>query len=505
MKKLSWKSISIFLTMVFSVIIFYSFRYSREGKSMEQLIGFALQSLAVVTLLYAVLVLLETYLFRFRKIILPIFFFAYFFLIWNLCYHSRGIPVHDSRMVYEGGLYFAGLKDDLTWTYFARYNNNLMPAVVLGMIYRLAGLVGFKDVYYAGLLFNISQVMVSMYCIYQICYRITKECAASWLSMLLFGLYFPVFAHTQSVYTDAFSVAVGILSVYTWIWIREKELSKKQKGLGYFLLGIVLCLGFAMKITSLIPFIAIWGYVLVFDSWGEKLWILIPVGVLFLFALGCSRYEKTLPSIAHYDTWGFPRFSYFIALGMERDGSYLMESEYVNTMAQIYGMEEKKAYTRKFIWEHRKAFVDKEHLVPKLVYNFADGTMAGVDFYREVDPSKAGSVYQYVAGTDWRTENYRSRITGHWYLILILGLLAALACTIRCFKGAFMHPGMLIALLSILGIFIYVMISEANNRQLYNHLPWFMCLAGIGLWNIRCVLKWIVSGNNSRMKQKMNS
>lgn len=43
------------------------------------------------------------------------------------------------------------------------------------------------------------------------------------------------------------------------------------------------------------------------------------------------------------------------------------------------------------------------------------------------------------------------------------------------------HPGIFVPMITMLGIMIYLMIFEANNRQLYNHMPWLVCVGVNGL------------------------
>ena len=65
-----------------------------------------------------------------------------------------------------------------------------------------------------------------------------------------------------------------------------------------------------------------------------------------------------------------------------------------------------------------------------------------------------------------------------------------LILTSLCFLGELLsrekerEAGRVVAMLSIAGIMCYVMLSEANNRQLYNHLPWIMIAANVGLWRL---------------------
>ena len=62
-----------------------------------------------------------------------------------------------------------------------------------------------------------------------------------------------------------------------------------------------------------------------------------------------------------------------------------------------------------------------------------------------------------------------------------------IACVLRTFakkNSKKESPIVFVPIMSVCGIMMYVMIFEANNRQLYNHIPMIFSAANIGIWEL---------------------
>lgn len=75
--------------------------------------------------------------------------------------------------------------------------------------------------------------------------------------------------------------------------------------------------------------------------------------------------------------------------------------------------------------------------------------------------------------------------SGYFYTILILLICGAIKCLtgrlpLKDERLAFY----LIAQLTLFGLFIFLMLWEANNRQLYNHMPWLAAACAMSLNNL---------------------
>lgn len=421
----------------------------------------------------------EPFLKKHGRLFLILFLTAYGITVYVLGVLSRGIPVNDSGVVYQGAQYMAGLSEEIVWQYFARWHNNIMPMMYLGFLFRIAVFFGIKDPWYFAVAVNTVYVLIALYCVFWLGSRRERHGTASgWLGMLMLALYFPIFGHTQSMYTDAFSFCYGIGGFC--LWLRNQESGRKgvKYQLGNVLAGLVWAVGAQLKMTIVISLVAVVCYQLLFGGLKEFLRrctaaILLVTAV----AVGCSCYIKTLPSREYENAWGMPFVGYLIALGLERDGSFDLESEYFNGVCGEEGRD-KWLYTKAYIWEHKGNFFDREHVVSKLRHNFASGTMIASDFLWTAE--REGFVYQCISYWGEYRVPYRTWITGYWYMVLGLGVVAWFSRAVLC-RGK-EDVVVFTAILSMFGIMLYAMIGEANNRQMYNHLPWFFCVANMGMW-----------------------
>ncbi|MCX4304853.1 MAG: glycosyltransferase family 39 protein [Acetatifactor sp.] len=466
----------IFLTVILCVA------QTKDGIRAEQLMPPIFGSLVLFLLLVFILVKLEGILEKYQKIFLPLFLGCYALVVYVLCLRSRGIPVHDSLSVINGARYFAGLTDEMSWTYFASCPNNLMPAVYLSFLFRIAHFFGAEDGWYFAVAVNVVMLLAALYCVFRISGRVSwHKTASSWSGMLILAMYFPILGHTQSLYTDAFSFCFGVTAFYIWLRNQEKRVGGWRQQAGNVVAGIIWAVGMQLKMTVAISLIAVLLYLILFRRARD---IISRCGIIFLIvaavALGCRAYADSLPTQEYKDTWALPTASHFIAMGLIGDGGFDMYSDYFVTMTGTWGMEEKKRYIREFIWENKGNFLDPEHVHAKLRNNFAEGTMGASIFFHSAESH--GLVYNCISYQGAHSWGYRVRIDGYWYMILIL--------TSLCFLGELLsrekerEAGRVVAMLSIAGIMCYVMLSEANNRQLYNHLPWIMIAANVGLWRL---------------------
>lgn len=423
----------------------------------------------------------ESFLEKYRKPLLTVFLVLYGVTVFLLGVGSRAHPCNDSGEVYQGALYVAGLSEDIGWHYFARCHNNVMPMLYLGALFKLAAWLGIKDVWYAAVTVNVLYVLAALYCVFWLGRRRGRHKEASaWLGMLMLAFYFPILGHTQSTYTDAFSFCFGIGAFCLWLRNQESGRTGRRYQLGNVLAGLVWAAGTQLKITVVISLVAVVCYLILFAGLREAARrCAAAVALVIALAVGCSSLIKVLPCKEYEDAWGLPTLGYFIAVGLTGNGGWDPDSEYFGRVCGEWG-KDKWTYTKQYIWENRGNFVDPEHLTAKLRHNFAVGTMVASDFFWM--PEKEGLVYSCAAYLGEHHEPYRIWITGYWYFFLIMGFIAWLSRAVLS-RGR-EDIVIFVAIMSMFGIMLYAMISEANNRQLYNHLPWIATVANMGMWII---------------------
>lgn len=437
-----------------------------------------LLALGLITTLFFVAKKLNSFLEKYHKILFPMFFILYGIFLFGVSSYSRCIPMYDSASVYDIALHMAGLTEDVNWAYLARCSNNIIPTIYLSFLFRLGHLLQLKDVYYVAIFANTIQILLSLYCTFYICKKFSHySYSAGWTGMLLLATYLPIISHTQSVYTDAFSFCFAIVAFYIWKNNQEKRQFKKRFHAVNLLVGILWGIGGGIKATVLIALVALSLYLLMFKGLKGLLQnALIFVGCL-LTMVSLNIYASTLPCEPLKETYGAPTITYFIGIGMEGDGRFTMESEFLNKLYAIEGYENRADWAKQYIWENRDVFVDPGHVLSKVRYNFASGGFKASDFMRKTD----NRTIMYECMSDDGIYNYRFYMifTAYYYMLL---LLMVISCVLELFIEKKPEPERFIPPMSMFGIMLYMMLCEANNRQLYNHLPWLICSGSIGLW-----------------------
>lgn len=473
-----WKCFLIVFAAGLLVTIFLCMIKSQDGLLPADMIILPFVCMLGAAAVCAVILRLERFLAHYQRVLLPGCLIIYGIVIFYFGIRSRGNPVHDSLSVINGAKYMAGMTDEMNWTYFARWNNNIMPMVFLSVVFRLGAALRFSDVYYFAVILNTLQVVAALYCVFKISSHYAEHStAAGWMGMGLLAVYFPIFGFTQSLYTDSMSFCFGIAAFYIWLCNREKGRTGWKYWLNNLAAGILWGIGTNIKVTVVISLIAVFLYLILFDDrhavLGNLCTVLLPAAVIMIF---CSLYAASLPSKEYNDTWGVPRSTTHLGIGLMGDGSWDTDGEFFVGVTEIYGMAEKEAWARQYIFEHLDQFVNADHMIAKLRHNFASGAMNASDFLSTAD--NHGFVYNCISYEGAYRIPYRKWITAYWYMLLLL-------CAAACFfhtKKETVDPRFFVPIVTLFGIMLFVMIFEANNRQMYNHLPWIVCISNLGLW-----------------------
>ena len=404
-----------------------------------------------------------------------IYMFFYGILLYYLSVHGRSEPIHDQAAVYQGALYFANLSESAPWEYFAKYNNNIMPSVILGIIFRIGSFGNTCDPFYFAVFINVIQIIITMYILFKL---ILKRCSPfyAWIGILIFSLYIlPQAAHCMSLYTDAMSFSFGIIGFYLW-----EKYASANSNLSFlaktFILGILFGIAAIIKVTAIIPLIAITGYTLIKRDFKAFYITLCTIIISALFFLLCGHLTSLLPSEDLRDMYGTPKWSYWIGIGLQGNGGYNDNQDYVTHLNTIYGITNKEAWSKQYIQEHLSQFIDKHHIISKLRYNFANGSLGSGTFVQMTEPNNIFyKLMHYDGNLFWR---YSLVMTGIMYFMYSCILLAIIS---NFYKQNSIDSTLVVSLFSIFGIMLYVMLFEANNRQLFNHLPWFVLATTCGL------------------------
>ena len=356
--------------------------------------------------------------------------------------------------------------------YFLVYSNNLKPMLLLSLLIRCAKLLPVTT-YHFLLALNVLQVLLTVFC----CgYLAEKDGDSRWRFPVLiaFVLFIPLWGMTSAFYTDSMSFGLGIICLALW-----KRAGKEpgRKSIPWIVLSaVVAALAAAWKITALIPVNA--GILVLLWKKALRNWkpAVLFVTTFLLCMLGLNLWVNSYEVAKEAKNTANPVLSW-VALGMNDDGSFSNNLAYADVLNALPTAEEKKIYTREYMRENKSSLWDKSHWKKKLARNFADGNMGVRDFlYIEYDDETLlWNCFSPWGKYWWRASEYCFCYLGAMYALLALG---AAGCLRQVIHGEEPPSMLMICQLAFFGIFVFLMIWEANNRQLYNQMPGIL-LGGI--------------------------
>ena len=430
-------------------------------------------------ILYLILYKMQNFVEKITPFALPAFLVCYGIVLYVLAITGRGNPVHDQEAVYQGAMYFAGLSEEMPWEYFARCDNNTMPALILGGVFRVGSLGGMVDPYYFAVFTNVAQVLISMYCLYRLS-EARNGVAGGWIAVFMLAGCVPVVGHTLTMYTDSMSFYFGISALYIWQFGIDGKTEKKS-WFTYILIGLLLGIAGLIKMTALIAGAALLGYSILCADKQKITRSIVVIAVSLVVVMAGKSMTKMLPCEEMRDSYGLPSISYFLGIGIKGNGGYVDNQEYSAMLNTIYGLEAKKEWSDQYIRENLYEFLNKDHVIQKLRYNFASGGMGCAIFVQNLNQDHwLYRTMHHEGDLYWRYNMITTPYIYAFYGLIFIGMVLCLV------KRKDKDATFAVSLIAIFGIMLYLMLFEANNRQLYNHLPWFVLAAACGLseiWN----------------------
>lgn len=409
---------------------------------------------------------------------------------------GRNMPdsLGDYGQVWTGAAELAGGEGLSQEWYFKIYSNNIKPMLFLSVLFRLSSAMGMKDPFYFVLIFSVLEVVGAAWSAGVLVGDSPEESRRYRIPvLLLFVFLLPIWANTQAFYTDSMSFCIGIMAL-AGIKLALRTESRGRRLLLLGGTGLLVALGFAIKVTIVIPLIA--GFlVLLFcgrirELLRGKIWIFLLFAAIgsVLSNWWAGSYEIT--QIAKETSE--PVIDW-IALGMKGDGSWEGNKEFVLYALQLPTKADKIEYTKAYIWENRREFVNPEHLLQKLRCNFASGSLGAWNYsYYQLKPGNL----LYELFSPWGKHFWRSSQFCFCYLFAnyLLIFLGAVVSVVFLFQKKGVPVMKKITDLTLLGNIIFLMIWEANNRLLYNQAPMILLC---GVLSVRMVLAYLQAAKSN--------
>ena len=390
-----------------------------------------------------------------------------------ISYNVRSSPssLIDYKVVYNSALELNNNQTLSDEPYFYLYYNNIFPTYFLKNYIGILKLFHIQDIHFFIILLGILSTIITICsCIYLI-YDKYKDYSNVFLLVIMFLCFLPIWPISQTVYTDQISLFIAPL---TLALLKASNYYNKNKKIIFLILSaLILAFGRMIKITTLIPMIASILVYLLQSNYNPKhkknILIFYISFILFLsiFQLSIASTNLAKKSKKTSDpiiTW--------IALGLKDNGGFIKNSDFIANVHNLPNKQEKTKYVRNYISKNKNNFLNIDHLIKKLQFNFANGYFGLYDYvYQYTNPYKK-NIIQELFSHNGKYYNY----TYYYAFCFIFGIyfiyLSGYIITIvNIIKNQKISKLTLIIDISFLGYFIFLMIFEANNRQLYNFTP----------------------------------
>jgi hypothetical protein len=384
----------------------------------------------------------------------------------------RSEPHTDYGSVYQMALNLAkGESGESYWSYFARWGNNIGVMTVLSIILRIGLFLGFQDPYYFALLCNVIQVTVGLLCVFYLSGQFgSHKFVNQWMTVSLWLLWTPIWGNTNIFYSDQLSFGVSILAFTIWYYGKQRKRKIIWQAVAGFLWGV----GAVIKITVLISLIA---FIITFFLYEYKrhirdlvITLCATLAVLFAFSL----YTQTLPSQKLKDSLQAP-VEYWIALGLQKDGSYASGMDFALECLNAVTLADRTQIAREEIVENWRSFFLLSHLVEKARNNFAIGDFGASGYLSK--PMVQNILWEWFSQDGAYFWKYACLSVSFWFAILLILCLGSSITFIESIKHKKCENGQrlfFLCTLTVFGICLFVMLWEANNKQLYNQTPWLL-------------------------------
>lgn len=426
---------------------------------------------------------------RISHICLAVYTVLYGICIYIVSLILRSYPVTDYGNVYFTAYDLAAGRPVEDWSYFSMWTNNLGVLTLLASCMRLGMRLGFAEPYYFVLGLNVIQVMAALVSIYYLAGKIgAKSVSRQWFAVAVYTFWLPVWTCTNAFYSDQMSFGGSVTAVALGLYahdLRGRRDRKMTAAAAALAAGVIWGVGVTAKATSAVALVALAVTLLLRRNRRD---LDRKQAIAFLLALtltagGLSVISKGFPSREDEHRLKMPT-EYWLAMGLMGNGSYAENEDLVQQCYRCKNVDVRRDFCREMIRENWKNMFQAQHLMEKTAMIFASGDISPTSHIYPYEESLLWHWVYWEGDYYWK---YACLTTGYFYAVMLFMLLGALLRTFNANEGesglAFM------TYLTVFGLFVFLMLWEAQNKQLYNHISWMTLAAVCGAESLMILIR----------------
>lgn len=405
---------------------------------------------------------------RLWRYLLSAFLILFGVTLFAASYLLRSEPITDYWNIYDAAQRLAAGQEVQNWEYFARWHNNVGAMLVLALLFKVSSLFPFvTDSYYVILFVNILQVVMTIVCLSYLAGKGAKRhsVAASLMALIMGSLWIPIWANTSIFYSDQLSFGAAVFGLTLLVRSEEKESIRYRLG-HTIAAGIFFGVGFLIKATSATVVIALFLGIFLFGMW-KKHWkqTAAVAGVMVIVMLCYQGYCKNLPYQKDVDKLKAP-IEYWIAIGLSGAGTYGDNEEFAIRCLTAQNLEERTWIARQQIANELPNLWNADHIVKKLRQNFGCGDLGAAGYL--LWPKNENALWHWFSQEGIRYWTYAGITTAAFFSVLFLmgtGGIGMFLCK-EYKREEFLF---FVAALAFWGLCLFLMLWEAQDKQMYNH------------------------------------
>ena len=408
---------------------------------------------------------------QWMKYILPVFLCLYGVALYGVSCLLRSSILTDYESIYNAALCLARGEEVTNWGYFSKWYNNAGPMLALSVLFFLGSwLPASIDVYYFVLLLQVIQVVGVIACLYYLAGKFVPrhKTAAHFMVLFVSVLWIPIWGNSGIFYSDQLSFGAGVFGLALLV----KGWNKKKWYVYLAAAGAIWALGVSVRATvpTILIALLIMGF-LFSVLWTNKRKIAVILVSFVLVFFSCSLYCKTLPYQQEASLYKMP-VEYWLAVGLGENGTYAGSLDFVAGCEATANYEMRKEYCREYIAENINQMWNPDHLIGKIRQNFGCGDLgsAGYLLYRE-QPNLLWNWFSQEGVYFWK---YSCLSTSFFFAVLFM---LGFGSLIQFVKKREFEKADLFSFsinLAFWGLCLFLMLWEAQNKQIYNHSGWLI-------------------------------
>lgn len=390
-------------------------------------------------------------------------------------------PGWDFGVIYDNALTYAktGSRTGAVYLeYMQLFPNNILVFLIMVISIKVFGFIGLAAIDSIHLI-NIIFIDISLLLIYLTVRRLFTNKEAIF-SLLITFFFQALFLYTPIVYSDTLSLFVGILFIYLFTFINNKN--SKKNILLLIAVGVLAFIGKSIKITSLIPLIAL--IINYFFKYKFKQTTILLVLIAIPFLTLNLAFNKIIVPAGRFafkvNDYGSYPYTHWLMMGVEDPdadnsgrnsyGGYNSD-DYAKTLsfknskeAQKYNIAEYKRRVKKLGF-----FGYAEFLTRKNVNIWSDGYYFS-NVAIGINPTKSTKVRRFIQdkNTKFYGIYFNQAVVFSFFIALIVG--AYIKLKEKKYKEIDYVR------LSIIGILVFLTFWEARSRYLVNFIPIFILI-----------------------------